>query len=453
MTFLNWLPEIMILMQLFFALGLLCFKRNASFSLSPALSVLNIGVLLYFGFRSDLNHFESPYHLISSDSFAVFGKFFSLLFISLVGLYLHFHRELTFYSKQLSMIFVLFSGFFLIGVFSSESIILMALSWFGVYQSLTRFVLIESKNNESWIYQLNQRTLPLALLMISFALLLLIMIFSAHSIYVGDFIGVSKNSGHELPFLACGFLIYLVLGLILFGFNFSGDSPFGMSLFSLFMFLSAGSFLVRIGIPFLSESEIFPKVYEQIFLGLILGVFSLKHAYLAFKTENHFKWLSSVLYTSVALGLFSLLLNVGHAIPLFYLIALSFLFTFLFIGNSFLETKYHNKISILMSLFGIFGLPPLVLGEQYFQLMHHLFEGGLIVPVCLFVGSWFLLSIATLRMLSRVMLVKNGAITFRKAEAGEMALIAVYFLGVIALTAFKPELISLLNDRPLPYLW
>ena len=288
--------------------------------------------------------------------------------------------------------------------------------------------------------------------MVGFSLLFFIAVFTSNSIYFSDFIEWSKNA-QGLPILCAGFLVCLVSGLMLFGFNLSGDSAFGVSLHALFVFVSVGVFLFRLGIPLMNESGLFLKVYEQNMIGAIIVAFTLKHSINAVRTNQHFIWLSSVLYASAGLGLFSVLLGAEQSLPLFYLLALSFLFTFTFVGQSFLETKFSNKFNILFGMVAILGMPPLILGEQYFQLFHHLMDNGLIVIAFGFGTGWFLLSFASLQMLGRVILVKNGIATYRKTSVGEITLLLVYFTGVIALTALKPVLISLLNDRPIPYLW
>jgi formate hydrogenlyase subunit 3/multisubunit Na+/H+ antiporter MnhD subunit len=454
MTFMNWLPELSIFLQLFVMLACLNFKPISYRSLPLLCSILTVITLGYFGSRTDLAFFDSPAKILISDSLSFFGRMFALLFLVMGSLNLHFHRELSFGAKQKATLFLLFFSLFLCGVFQANSVILMGVCWVGCYLSMTKLILIESKLSESWIQSIRQHTLPLSVILSLFLLLFVLVTQTSGSIYTSDFIEWIRHAQeNQSVLIAAGGLILALGSLLLHGVVLQGKAPIALAMMNLFIWAATAVFWFRLGVPFLNESAILPKAIAQHFLGAMLTLFVLRYAVQAVRTQDHFRWLSAIYPATIGFGTFALLLNVDHALPAFYALSLSFLLTFFFVGQAFLETEYKNKTLTLFGLMALVGIPPFILGEQYFRLIHDTFEAGLL-PITLILGLvWLTLSISVVQMLGKVILIKNGLGTYRKIQAQEIFFMAIYVVCVISLTALRLPLITLLNDHPLPYLW
>jgi|GEM_PF-2078520 len=454
MTFMNWLPELSIFVQLFILLACMNFKPVSHRSIPLVCAVLSALTLGYFGFRSDLAFFDSPARVLLSDSLSLFGRMFALLFLSMGALNLHLHRHLSFGAKQRATLFMLFFSLFLCGIFEANSIVLFVVCWVGAYIAMTKLVLIESKLSDTWIRAVRQRAIPLSVILSLSLLLFLITANASGSIYISDFIDWIKHAHSVQPALAAtGGLIVVLGALLVHGMVLQGPAPIALSMLNLFLWCSASVFWFRIGVPFLSESGVLPKSMAQLFLGSIFALFSLRYAIQALRTQDSVRWLSAFYPASIGMGLFLLVLGVDQAMPMFYVLSVAFLFTFFFAGHAFLETEYRNKIPILFSLLALVGIPPLILGDEYYRLVRGTYQAGLL-PISIGLGIvWLVLSISTIQMFAKVILIKNGRATYRKILSDEMICMGVYTVCVIALTALRPALIALLNDHPLPYLW
>ena len=76
-----------------------------------------------------------------------------------------------------------------------------------------------------------------------------------------------------------------------------------------------------------------------------------------------------------------------------------------------------------------------------------------LVAGILILGSWFVLSVAATQMMGKILLVRITSIAQRKMYSSELFLIGIYWVCVIYLTAFRPQVISFLNDHPILNLW
>jgi hypothetical protein len=459
MNLLNWLPEIGILLQLFLAIGLLNFKPFTYRSLPLYAAIASFSLFAYFGWRTDLAHFDTALKIISSDSVSYFTRMFSLLLVSFAATYLHLHPNLSFEKKSKALVFVLFFSLFLNLMGLAGSLLLLTLGWFGAIVAVINFILIESHYQPKWIQAFRQHVLPLSIILILFCTLFVMMTFGSGSLYFTDFFAWLEQVHSGKTMVAAGLInlmsgVVVILGaLLLHALVINVAAPFGLSLFALFIFMSSAIFWLRVGIPFLNVSALIPKLQAQQALGFIFGFFSIRYAVRAVQTTHHFTWLSSVLFSSVGIGLFLLLLGGDQALSTFYVVSLSFLFSFFFAGQGFQQEQFPHKAGILLSVLALLGLPPLILGEQYFKLIRNTIEGGLTPFAMIVVITWFLLSVAGVQMLSKITRHQLDKEVSRKLSAGELFLIALYSFCVITLTALKPALILLLNDHPIPYLW
>lgn len=454
MTFLNWLPEITIFIQLFLMLAFLNFKSVSDRSLPLMCTALTAVGLVYFGIRTDLLFFESPVKMLVSDSLSIFGRMFSLLFLIVGSLNLHFHRELSLGLKQKATLFLLFFSLFLCGLFLANSMILMSVCWAGCYLSVSNIVLIESNLSESWVRSLRRHSLPLTTIMTLFLVLFVVIAQTSGSIYTSDFMGwVKTANGQPLSLIAAGAVIVTLGALLLHGLVLQGRAPIALAMLNLFIMISTCVFWFRLGVPFLNESAIVPKEMARHFLGAILALFALRYSIQAIRTQDHFAWLSAIYPALIGFGTFALVLSVDQAFSAFCVLSLSYLFTFFFVGQAFLETEYRNKFSIIFALLALVGIPPFVLGEQHYRLVNETFQAGLPSLTLVLGLVWLISCVSVVQMLAKVILIKNGLETFRKLRRDEILFMVIYVLCVISLTALRPALITLLNDHPVSYLW
>ena len=86
-----------------------------------------------------------------------------------------------------------------------------------------------------------------------------------------------------------------------------------------------------------------------------------------------------LLPTVVGLSLFFVLLPGEQSLPAFYCISLSILVTFALASHAFLAEDYRHKVVMVISLFGLLGMSPFILGEQYYHLIHDAVGSGNIV--------------------------------------------------------------------------
>jgi hypothetical protein len=454
MTLLNWLPEIYLLILLFSTLVVMNFGVLSYRSLSVGIASFASVGLIYYVFRDDLAYFESPLKILLSDSLSHFGKILSLITLIVFSLGFHFHRGLSFQSKQSSNLFLLFYSFFTIVLFQANSLVLFLGAALGIYLCGMNLVLIESNKEQRWVALFRQRTLPVGLwgILISFIFVLGCNYFG--SVYISDWITqVPKFSGSPASLFVFAFLVLLASTLPFGGLRYRGKAPLGISIICYSLFLVLSSFWLRFGIPFFSLSTLLSKNMAQMLLSLMIGGFTLRYAWHTIRTRDHQHWYSSALPASVGLSLFLIVLPGEQALPAFYCISLSLLFTFALISHAFLTEDYKHKTLLVVGVASLVGMSPLILGEQYYRLVRDAVASGNITAGVLMVVAWFGLTIAVTQKISKVLLVRNPLKARRKMFFSEMFFLAIYFLCVISLTVFRPGFVALLNERPAANLW
>ena len=185
----------------------------------------------------------------------------------------------------------------------------------------------------------------------------------------------------------------------------------------------------------------------------MIGGFTLRYAWHTIRTRDHHRWYASALPTTVGLSLFLILLPGEQALPAFYCISLSLLFTFALISHAFLTEDYKHKALLVVGVVSLIGMSPLILGVQYFRLIRDAVANGNSVSGVLMTLSWFGLTIAVTQKICKILLVRNPLKARRKMFFSELFFLAIYFICVISLTIFRPSFVALLNERPAFNLW
>ena len=454
MIFLNWIPETAIFIQIFVVLVFLNFKIMNYRSLSLWVAGFSAAVLGYFSIRFDLSSFESPTKILLSDSLSYFGRVFSLLVLVVGSLSIHFHRSLPLVSKQRVSLFLLFFSMFLNIAFLSNSLLLFAIAWIGAYVAVTNIVLVESNVSGKWVEFIRQQCAPFTIVTALVVILFMAILISSDSLYSSDFVEwVKKAQDQRDVMIAISGMVIALGALLTHGMVLRGKGPLGLALSNLFLFCANSVFWFRIGVPFFKQAEIVPAVATQTFLGVLFGVFALRNVFYAIRTTDHDAWISHMFPAVIGMGWFLLTIDSQHALSGFYLLSIAYLMTFFLVGHAFLELKYKNKLVLIVSIFAILGSPPLIMGTEYFNLMRNAIANTLVPVALLFVLAWFGSGVSAIQMMGKVILVKGGRHHSRKPYLGEVFFLALYWTCVILLTAFRPALISLLNDHPVPYLW
>jgi hypothetical protein len=454
MTLLNWLPEIYLLILLFATLIVMNFKILSYRSLSVAIASVTLVGMGYFLLRPDLAYFEPPTRVLISDSLSYFGRLLSLVTLIVFALGFYFHRTLNFEAKQNSNLFLLFYSFFTIGLFQTNSLVLFLGAALGIYLSSMNLILIESGRDPKWVNIFRQRALAIGIwaLLVSFLFVLGTHLFG--SVLISDWVlAFPKYSGSESALFAFGFLILLSSLIPLGGLLYIGNAPVGISILAYSLFLVLASFWLRLGVPFFSLAPLLHKNLAQVLVSLMIGAFTLRYAWHTIRTRERHRWYASALPTVVGLSLFLILLPGEQALSAFYCISLSLLFTFSLISHAFLSEDYRFKGMLVFALAAIVGLPPFILGEEFFRVIRNAVASGNMIAGILMGLSWFGLALGVVQKISQVLLVRNPEKVRRKIYPSEIFFIAIYLVCVISLTIFRVDLVALLNEHPALNLW
>jgi hypothetical protein len=454
MTILNWLPEFGLIGCLFVSLVFVNFRVLSVRALAPMGATLIGLLLLYFVLRPDLAFFESPLAILHSDSLSYFGRILSLCLFSVFSMGFFFHGKLSVSEKQSTTLFLLFYSIFVSALFQANHLVLFLAAALGIYFCSVNLIFIESKRNPDWVSLIRQRSVMLG---VWSAVVSVIFVLGAHasgSVYISDWIStLQHNSGSESVLMLLGFSIFSASIILLELFLHAGNAPIGLGVLYFGLFLILQVFWMRLGVPFFSTAALLGKTSAQLLVSLLFGAFTLRYSINAVREKRHHQWFSSALPVVFGLGMFLVLLPADKTLPVFFSVTLSLLFTVALGSHAFLDEDYRHKGLIVVSLVALMGVPPLILGDQIYHLIHDVVLGGNWVAGVLMIFSWFVLTMAVLQRMGRVLLVRNGIKTRRRFQPGEYFFLALYLVCVIALTAFRGSLIALLNDHPISNLW
>jgi hypothetical protein len=454
MTILNLLPEWIIVICIFISLIMVSFRVFSMGVLIPAMASTAVVALGYFFSRSDLAHFYPIMPMISSDSLSYFGRLLSLLILAVFSLGFHFHRNLSLREKQKALLFILFYSLFICGAFLSQSLVLFVGSALGVYFCSMNLVLIESKGSSHWLRLFRFKAVSVGLWVVLALLLFVLTGYSFGSFFFNDwFEAMAKGAGTEWGQIMMLLLVVLVGVMPLAGLRYIGEAPVGLGVLSFGQMLVLQAFWFRVGIPFLNASPVLPKAWSQLMLAAILGGITLRAVFFLVRTRNHHTWVSSLFPILTGMSLFVVVLPADQALSSFYLLSLSYLFTFSLISHAFLDQEYHFKSLIVLALIAAVGAPPLVMGERFYRLIHEIIETGNFLAGILMVVVWFGVALSAIQIIGKVLLVKVPQQDQRKIHPGEAFFLALFLVGVISLTALQGSLTALLNEHPPLNLW
>ncbi len=454
MTFLSFLPETFLLIFLFFTLIIMNFRYLSHRSILMAIAGASSVGLFYFLLRQDLAYFASPIEVILSDSLSYYGRILSLVVLAVFSLGFHYHRGLSFQTKQSSGLFLLFYSLFVAGIFQSNSIVFFLACSLGIYICSMNLIFLESARDEHWILLFRQRMLPVGVWS-----LVVILLFAAGaslfgSIYISDWVnGFSKWAGSDIQLFVFGFLVLLAGVFPLAALRHEGRAPVGLAVLTFGSYLILSAFWLRVGIPFFSLAGLLSKTSAQALFSIILGVSALRFAWITLRTREHHRWFSSATATAVTLSLFLILLSSEQSAGAFFCITLALLFTFAFASHAFLDNEYGQKGPLLFSVCALLGAPPLILGEQFYRLVHEIVGAGNWSAGVLMMVSWFVFMAAAVQMMTKIMLARVSFGARRKVLWSELLFFSLYLFCVISLTAFRPVFVSFLNEHPVSNLW
>jgi hypothetical protein len=454
MTLLNWLPELSILGALFFTLVMVNFRTLTIRALAPLVSIGLFSVLVYFSLRPDLAYFETPLSVLHSDSFSYFGRLLGVCSVSVFALGFYFHGALSVRSKQLATLFLLFIAAFVSLLMQANHWVLFAGAAIGIYFCAAHLILIESGKDAHWIRIIRQKSMVFGVWLILLAILFVLSMSMSGTQQVSEWLSRLEPAGGTPTGLWLSAILILFCAVIpLEALPHSGRAPLGVGVLYFGLHLVIQTFWIRIGVPFFNKAEILEKQHSQLLIALLLGAFTLRYAYQAVRAREHHRWFSASIPVLLGLGFFLTLLPSDRVLPAFFCFSLSLLFTVALISKAFLDETYRQKGVVIGSLVTLMGVPPLILGDQIYQLIHDVVLGGNWAAGIIMIVSWFALAIAVIQMMGKVLIIRNAAKERRAPEVGELFFVALYLLCVITLTIVRPALSPLLNEHPLLNLW
>ncbi|NDF15520.1 hypothetical protein EB061_09390, partial [bacterium] len=283
----------------------------------------------------------------------------------------------------------------------------------GIYFCSMNLVLIESRGGEHWLRLFRFKAVSLGFWVVLALLLFVLSGYSFGSFFFNDwFEAMGKGAGTEWGHIMLVLLVVLVGVLPLAGLRFIGEAPVGLGVHGFGQMLVLQAFWFRVG-----------------------------------------TWVSSLFPILVGMSLFVVVLPSEKALPAFYLLALSYLFTFSLISQAFLDQDYHFKGLIVLALIAAVGAPPLVMGERFYRLIHEIIETGNFLAGILMVVVWFGVALGATQIIGKVLLVRVSGRERRQIHPGEVFFLVVFLVGVITLTTLQGQLIALLNEHPPLNLW
>jgi len=454
MILLNFFPEILITGLLLVSLMLMAFGLLTRGLLPAAVSVGSLLGLFYFMMRPDLSHFSGTQAMILSDSLSYFLRLIALLALGVFSMSYYFHRDLSLKEKQRATLFVQFLALFVCALSLSQNLPLFLGSSLGIYFCAANLILVESRSDQHWILVFRQKAVWICTWMVLVSLLFILSAHAFRTLHFGEWVtAVSKESVPDWVMVALIPLVVMVGLLPLGSSRYVGKAPVGLGILSFGTLLILQSFWFRAGIPLLNAYSGIPKETSRLILGLMIGAMSLRSVYDSIRTREHHAWLSSVYSVFIGITLFSILLPSEQSVSAFYILALGTLFTYGLISHAFLDTDYRNKALILIALIAIPGAPPLVMGDRYYQMIYDLLASSNGVAATLVGTIWLALFLASIQIIGKILLIRISKEVQRAPTAGEGFFLTLYLIGVIALSAFRPQILAVLNAHPPLNLW
>lgn len=454
MTLLNWIPEILILIQFSLVLGGTSFRLTSSHLLIWVCGILSLFGFVYYGVRADLLSFDSPLPILLSDSVSRYCRLISLLVVAVGSWQLALHSGLSIVSKLRGLMGLIAGAFFLCLLAQSNHLVSTYIGIVGLFVSGMNLVLVESAASPAWTTYFKKSTFSILLITVVFLMVFLFSEFLGGTGYLDGFItGLSASPEPVRLFVA---FVLLFFGFwILHGLHVDGIAPMALPIFNLFCFFAAILFWVRVEVPFFSQLTLLPKMISQSVLGVILTSASLRYSLAAVRTKDSTHWLSSMIAALFSLCLFPLLLPSGQAFSILFTLLVGLLMTTTLLGRAFFGGPERNRAFSVVAVLAGLGFPPLTLGFQYFLILKQLHAAELAPFSVAFLLSWFFISVAALQMITQILRQRRAAdpVSPSTGLRADWSLLTLVVLCVILMTAFGESFIERLNTQPVPNLW
>ncbi len=454
MTLLNWLPEILLILQFVLMVGLSGFRVATSSFWIGLVMTLSFGGAIYYGAREDLLFFDSPIQHLYSDSVSRFFRLMGLVVAGMGAWQFGSKRGLSMDAKFRAILGTLAGGFFL----SLASMSAHGLGvWIGVVGCLlsgTHLLLLESDSSLHWVLRYRRIGVALLFLVIPFFVLYFI---SAVSFTTGS-LTIFFSQIQSLSFLqqaSIGFFVVSIGFWMIHGFHVGGVAPSALPFYYLYVFGVAFLVWVRVVVPYFSQLSWIPKEMAQIFLGLLISSAALRYAWVSARTQDFARWSSYTLPALFSLAFFPLLLPTPLSTQIGFSLLIGVFMATQLLGRAFWGGAGRNPgFSVVAVLAGV-GFPPLALGYQYFRVLRELHQHELVLLAVLFLISWFLISVAAVQMITKLLRPEQVDLDTARGSGRweDWAFLSAMVLCVILMTAFGEDFIQRLNTQSIPNLW
>ncbi len=454
MILLSFFPELLIGCSLLFSLFMAVFAIHSRGFLPVAASIAALSGLGYFFMRPDLSFFDGAEAMVLSDSFSFFLRVLSLLILGCFSLSVFFHGNLSLKEKQRSVVFLHLFALFLCGIALSQNLVMFLASSLGMYFCAVNLVLTESSGAQSWIRLFRRKSVWVGAWAMLMTFLFVVSSHVLHSIRFSDWSGALKESSLGELSQASLVLLVLICGLMPYASSrFIGKAPMGLAVLSFGTLVLTLSFWIRIGVPLLGSYSGVSKDFSRHFLGAAVAVLVLRSAYDSIRTRDHHTWLSSIYPVLSGLVLFSILLPGEHSVSSIFILTLGTLFTCTLVSHAFQESEYRNKALVLISLVAVPGAPPLVMADRYYQMISELLNVANPISAVGVAIVWLMLLLASIQIIGKIIRIRVSKENQRPFTFGEGFFLAFYLVGVVTLSALRPQLLSVLNRHPPLNLW
>ncbi|MBS1959274.1 MAG: hypothetical protein JST80_07385 [Bdellovibrionales bacterium] len=454
MTILNWIPEILILIQFALVLGGAGFRTTSSHLLIFVTGLTSFFGAFYYGARSDLFTFDSPLMILFSDAVSRYCRMISLFMVAVGSWQLALHSGLSVVSKLRGQMGLLSGAFFLCLLSQSNHWVSTYIGLVGLIISGMSLVMVESNASKNWTEFFGKTTFSILMVTSVFLVLFLVGEYLMGTGYINEFMAGLKGKP-ELIQCFVGFLILYFSFWLLHGIHIVGLAPMSLPYFNLFCFFGAILFLIRVAVPFYAQFEFLPKMISQSVLGVVLTTSAVRYSLMAARTKEPNRWLSNMLAALFSLSLFPLLLPSNTALPILFTLLVGLLMTTTLLGRAFLGGAENNRWFSVVAVLAGLGFPPLMLGYQYFLILKELHTAELAPFSVAFLISWFFISIAAVQMITQILRRHHDDVgrTESPGNRGDWSLLTLVMLCVILMTAFGKGFVSRLNTQPIPNLW
>jgi hypothetical protein len=421
MEWINWAPELLLLVLLIAHLLAMNLKSNFQPALNAVLVLGSVFVQFIVYSNLEVMNVQSQYSALLIDGHAHFGRWITLMSLVVFGFQMFLHQTLSSAAKlRMQTFFLFFASFFNLIVMAKEPL-LFGIAWLGAFCSVAFMILTESKN------EIMRKRVYGLLGLIS-------------TLYAFSFCNLSIFPEHSSSVILVGLLIC-------FGFftslhwiqSYLADSGTAQGWAAVLVYFGGAYFWVRFGGNVL---QLYPET-----VGILFSVSGLSAAWFAFRTRSESIWLGASMLAASHMCWLSLLLEPAVGVPIFFGSGLLLMIVFSFAGYAFHAGSKMTAVIKIASALAIAGFPPLFSSHLYFGLIRALHErGGLFLPVAVAL-IWFLLSVSVVQLAGSLLASRDTVERLGRVTLKEKMILVLFLMSVIGLTWIQGPLFQLLN-RP-----